>query len=79
MAVTIPASDLEGTKLNGNVSNIQTLITANPNNTALLYQLVDAQTKLTNYLVAQGYIVPATVLAGAAPTYVGNTANNQPI
>jgi hypothetical protein len=70
MAVVVPASDLQGTLLQNNVNNIQTLITANPNNTQLITALLDAQQKLVAYLVSNLNIIPASVLANE--TYVGD-------
>jgi|HubBroStandDraft_1064217.scaffolds.fasta_scaffold929308_1 hypothetical protein len=70
MAVVVPSSDLQGTILQNNVNNIQTLITANPNNTALIGQLLDAQQKLCVYLVANLNIIPSAILANE--TYVGD-------
>jgi hypothetical protein len=70
MAVVVPASDLQGTLLQTNVNTIQTLITANPNNTSLIGQLFDAQQKLVSYLVANVNLIPASVLANE--TYVGD-------
>ena len=69
MAVVVPASDLQGTLLQNNVNTIQTLITANPNNTALVPALLDAQQKLVAYLVSNLNLTPASVLANG--TYVG--------
>ena len=70
MAVVVPASDLQGTLLQNNVNTIQTLITANPNNTALVPALLDAQQKLVAYLVSNLSIIPASVLANE--TYAGD-------
>ena len=70
MAVVVPASDLQGTLLQNNVNTIQTLITANANNTALIAQLLDAQQKLVAYLVSNLNIIPSSVLANE--TYVGD-------
>ena len=70
MAVVVPASDLQGTILQNNVNNINTLIAANPSNTALITQLLDAQQKLVVYLVANLNIIPSAVLANQ--TYVGD-------
>jgi hypothetical protein len=70
MAVVVPASDLQGTLLQNNVNSIQTLITANPNNTALIPALLDAQQKLVAYLVSNLNIIPASVLANES--YVGD-------
>lgn len=72
MALTIPASDLQGTLLNNQVNNLGTLITANPQNVALVNQQYDAQLKLAIYLLSNGYISPATVLAGSGATYIGS-------
>lgn len=69
MAIVIPASDLQGTLLNNQVNNIGTLITAAPNNLALINQQYQAQLALCQYLLAQGYISPSAVLASA--TYIG--------
>lgn len=77
MALTIPASDLQGTLLNNNVNNLGTLITANPSNVALINAQYDAQLKLCIYLLANNYVSPATMLAGTGLTYIGNTASNQ--
>lgn len=70
MAVVVPAPDLQGTLLQNQVNNIQTLITANPNNTALIGMLLDAQQKLVAYLVSNLNIIPASVLANE--TYIGD-------
>jgi hypothetical protein len=70
MALVVPASDLQGTLLQNNVNTISTLITANPNNTALIGQLLDAQQKLVIYLVTNLNIIPSAVLANE--TYVGD-------
>ena len=70
MAVVVPASDLQGTLLQNNVNTIQTLITANPNNTALVPALLDAQQKLVAYLVSNLNIIPSSVLANE--TYAGD-------
>jgi hypothetical protein len=77
MALTIPASDLQGTLLLNNVNNLGTLITANSNNVALINAQYDAQLKLAIYLLATGYISPATVIAGTGATYIGPPSNNQ--
>lgn len=70
MALVVPASDLQGTLLQNNVNNIQTLITANPNNTLLIGQLFDAQQKLVAYLVSNVNIIPSAILANEV--YVGD-------
>jgi hypothetical protein len=70
MALTVPASDLQGTILQGNINNLNTLIAANPNNTALITQLLDAQQKLTLYLLSNVNVIPATMLVNE--TYVGD-------
>jgi hypothetical protein len=68
MAVVVPSQDLQGTLLQNNVNNIGTLITANPNNVALINQQYDAQLKLCTYLLARGSVVSSAVLT--ACTYV---------
>lgn len=77
MALTIPAADVAGTLLNTQVSNLNTLVTNNPNNLQLQAALYQAQLQLCIYLLSNGYLSPATVLAGTV-SYVG-APNNQGI
>lgn len=69
MTVVVPGSDLQGTQLQGQITNLNTLITANPNNLDFVNQLYTVQLQLCTYLLAQGTLVPSQVLSNA--TYGG--------
>ncbi len=69
MTVTVPGSDLQGTQLQGQITNLSTLIANNPNDLDFVNQLYQVQLQLCQYLLSQGGLVPSQVLANA--TYGG--------
>lgn len=69
MSVTVPAADVQGTILQNTVNSISALITANPSMVPSLNNaLYTAQLNLCLYLLSQGSLVPATVLANETYT-----------
>lgn len=69
MTVTVPASDLQGTNLQGQITAINTLVSNNPNDLELGAQLTQIQYQLCEYLLSTGGLVPSQVLSNA--TYGG--------
>ena len=67
MSVSIPSTDIEGTKLNGIVTNIGASITAAGSNGPLVAfhtaAKAQAQLNLVLYLLSSGKLQPATVLS----------------
>lgn len=72
-AVTVSANDLTNSSLQGEITNLGTLITAAGANGALAAELTQQQTRkqkaLVVSLVSQGSISAATILAGSAAVY----------
>lgn len=67
MTIVIPASDAEGTKLNGIITARNSLITAAGGNGPLAHvhtlEKAQSQLNLVIYLLSTGKLNPATVLA----------------
>lgn len=69
MTVVVPGSDAGGTQLQGQINDINALITNNPLDLGLANQLVSVQLELCQYLLGNGGLVPSQVLSNA--TYGG--------
>lgn len=66
MTVNVPGSDVQGTALQGQVTNLTTLAANNPNDIELGTALYQAQLALVQYLISTGGLVPGSVLALAS-------------